>query len=317
MSKEEATNEGSARAWWRNCGVEPDAEMREIDAMEDELAPLDEPAKGIRERISGFEACYHEADVEAMLIVEAIGAGRPPTETEGRPPQRLEELERCRDMLSRWAQEPERRGVEFDVGGLSADDLLGSIGDATPLKVWQVQRIVDKVTEALDPSQPYHWIKLDLGDYGEPGERAAGEHYASDAAFLQRTREALIHDTVDGRPAEMSLAMAIDLLMPCHWDFVGSVAILLKAIGGDLHPPKPYTCCGRNLRLSPLYDRLGDISRALGAFWKGGGAAREADREIPMSLGSVSPKKRWLAGSLDKTIRLQLEAPPDVWLDLG
>ncbi len=317
MNEEGTTSEGAARPWWRNCGVEPDVEMREIDAMEDELASLDEPVRAIRERISGFEACYHEADVEAILIAEAIGAGCPPTESEGRPPTRLKELELCRDMLLRWAQEPEKRGVEFDVGGLSADDLLDSIGGAAPLKVWQVQRIVDKITEALDPSQPYHWMKLDLGDYGEPGARIAGEHYTDDSAFLQRTRETLIHDTVDSRPAEISLAMAIDLLMPCHWDFVGSVALLLKAIGGDLRPPKPYTCCGRNLRLSPLYERLGDISRALKAFWKGGGAVQEADRDILASLGSISPGKRWLAASLDKTIRLQLEAPPDYWFDLG
>jgi len=317
MSQEKATSEGAARPWWRNCGVEPDAEMREIDAMEDALAPLDEQAVGIRERIAGFEACYHEADTEASVIAQAIGAGYCPEASEGRPPKRLEELEHCREVLSRWCQEPESKGIEPHVGNVSAKELLSFVGQATPLKVWQVQRIVDKVTEALDPSQSYHWMALNLGDYGEPEARAAGAHYADDSAFLQQTRETIIHDTVDGRTAEISLAMAIDLLMPCHWDFVGSVAILHKAIGGDLHPKKSYACCARNLRLSPLCDRLNAISNALRVFWKDSGAVKGTDRDILTSLGLVTPGKQWLAASLGKTVRLQLEAPADLWLDFG
>jgi len=317
MSEEEASSEGAARAWWRNCGVEPDAEMREIDAMEDALGPLGDQIRQIRERIAGFEACYHEADVEAMFIIAAIGLGRLREESGGRPPQRQAELEAAREVLASWCQEPERRGSGPGVGAYRADELCNFLGEATPLKIWQVQRMVEKITEALDASQPYHWMKLNLGDYGEPDARAAGEHYVSDAAFLERTRETMIHDTVDGRPAEISLAMAIDLLMPCHWDFAGSVATLLKAIGGDLRPAAPYACCARNLRLSPLYERQRDISTTLRSFWRREEALGAPDREILGSLGAISPEKRWLAASLDKTIRLQLEAPPDVWMGLG
>jgi hypothetical protein len=35
---------------------------------------------------------------------------------------------------------------------------------------------------------------------------------------------------------------------------------------------------------------------------------------ILASLGQATPVKRWLAASLDKTIRMQLEAPTDFWL---
>jgi hypothetical protein len=291
--------------------------MREIDAMEDSLVPLDKQAAGIRERIAGFEACYHEADAEAREIVQAIGAECCPEPSQERPPQRLAELERCREMLSRWCQGPVKESTELPVGHFSADELLTFAGDVTPLKVWQVQRIVDKITEALDPSRPYHWMKLNVGDYGEPGAREAGAHYANDSAFLEQTRETIIHDTVDGQPACISLAMAIDLLMPCHWDFVGSVATLLKAIGGDLHPKTPYTCCARNLRLSPLCDRLAVIAATLKAFWHNSGAVDGTDPDVLASLGSTTAVKRWLAASLDKTIRLQLEASADMWLDFG
>ena len=111
-------------------------------------------------------------------------------------------------------------------------------------------------------------MALGLDDYGETVEHPVGEHYRDHLAFLEQTKETIIHDTVDGREAKISLAMAIDLLFPCHWDFAGSVAIILKAIGGNLHPDRPYTCCARNLSMSPLCDRVRTISNTLGSFWK-------------------------------------------------
>lgn len=127
--------------------------------------------------------------------------------------------------------------------------------------------------------------------------------------FLEQTKKTIIHDTVDDRKSEVSLAMAIDLLMPCHWDFVEGLAIILKAIGGDLCPDKPYACCARNIKLSPLCDRLKTISNTLRAFWKGRKTAKTIDRDILASLGELTPIKRWLAASLDQTIRLHLSLP--------
>lgn len=282
--------------------------------MEDALAPLDKDTTGIRQLITGFEACYHEADREAERIVKAIGAGRCPKQSNARPPKRKKELQNCRRILSRWCKNPAAKGMDLDVGGVSADQLLSFIGRQSPLKIWQVQRIVDQVTYALDSSRPYHNMALDLGDYGEPGAHPAGEYYKDDLMFLEQTKQTIIHDTVEGRKAKISLAMAIDLLMPCHWDFVGGLVIILKAIGGDLQPDKPYACCARNLSLSPLCDRLTTISNTLGAFWKGSRAIKNVDPELLALLGAATPAKRWLAASLDKTTRLQLEASSDFWL---
>jgi hypothetical protein len=157
-------------------------------------------------------------------------------------------------------------------------------------------------------------MALDMGDYGEPGANPAGEHYKDDATFLEQTRQTIIHDIVDGRKARITLAMAVDLLMPCHWDFVGALVIILRAIGGDLHPEQPFTCCARNLNLSPLCDRTRTISNTLGAFWRNEKPAEDTDPDVLASLGRATPVKRWLAASLDKTIRLQLEASSDFWL---
>ena len=42
MNEENNTSEGACRACWQNCGVQADAEMLDIDKMEDAIAHLDE-----------------------------------------------------------------------------------------------------------------------------------------------------------------------------------------------------------------------------------------------------------------------------------
>jgi hypothetical protein len=285
--------------------------------MEDAIAPIDEQAVRIRGLITRFESCYHQADRQAELIARAIGAGRCPEESKERPPERKKELASSRLILSRWCENPSIRGMNINVGNIRADELLSYIGRASPLKIWQVQRVVDKIGSALEPGRPYYNLALNLGDYGEPGESPAGEFYENNAAFLKRTKATIIHDVVDGQKAKISLAMAIDLLMPCHWDFAGALVTILKAIGGELSPRRPYTCCARNLRLSPLYDRLVAISNTFGAFWKDKKPGENIDPLILASLGRATDVKRWLAASMDKTMRLQLQAPPDFWLQFS
>ena len=317
MEQEEKTNRVTCRSWWRNCVEQADDEILAIDKMEDAIAPLSEQTTKIRQLITGLESCYHEADKEAERIVKAIGCGQCPKESKERPPQRKKELENCHQILSRWCENTAVRGMNLEVGGISAERLLNLLGEASALKVWQVERIVDKITAALDPSRPYHMMVFDLRDYGEPGANPPGEYYKDSEEFLQQTKEIIIHDTVDGQEARISLAMAIDMLMPCNWDFVGSIVTLLKAIGGGLYPERPYVCHSRNLQLSPLCDRLRIVSNTLGVFWKDEETDEPIDRDILASLGEVTEVKRWLAASLDKTIRTQLEAPSDFWLTFG
>jgi hypothetical protein len=306
------------RSCWLNCyGPDDksflnDKELLEIDAMEDSIAPLDEKTIAVRGIITRFEACYHEADKEAEYIIKSIAAGRCLEQSDERPPQRKKELENAHGILSQWCSNPDIEGINLDVGGIKADELLSFIGKANPLKIWQVERVTDRIKEALDPSQSYHRLALDIGDYGEPGTEPVGQHYKDNLEFLDQTKKTIIHDTVDGRKSKVSLAMAIDMLMPCHWDFVGALSITLKAIGGDTHPDKPFTCCARNIKLSPLCERLTIISNALGVFWKQEQTTQDIDMDILTTLGESTPVKRWLTASFDKTIRLQLSMPFEV-----
>lgn len=302
---------GASRPCWQNCCGADDGEVHLIDTMEDSLSPLDEQTVQIRGLITLFEACYHEAGKEAEFIAAAIGLGYCPPRSKERPPQRKKELESARDLLSTWCH-PATKSIGWDIGGLPADELWGVLGEPNPLKIWQAARVVDRISHALDPHHPYHNLALNVGDYGEPKAGDVGEHYRDNSAFWQQTMEAIIHDTVDGRESRISLAFAIDLLMPCGWDFVASLATILKAIGGDLHPDRPLACCARNVRLSPLCNRLRMISDTLNVFWRGETTTGDIDRCVLASLGAPTPVKRWLAASLDKTIRLHLTQPFDM-----
>jgi len=71
------------RACWLNCyapddkRILRDKELIAIDAMEDSIAPLDEQTIQIRQVITRFEACYHEADKEADYIFKSIALASP------------------------------------------------------------------------------------------------------------------------------------------------------------------------------------------------------------------------------------------------
>jgi len=141
------------RACWQNCSGLDD-EVAAIDAMENALGPLDEETVRIRGLITLFEACYHEADKEAQFIVGAIGAGHCPARSNERPARRKRELENARDILAMWCGDPAVRGMGLEVGGVGADELVNFIGEPSPLKLWQVERVVDRVRGALEPDCP-------------------------------------------------------------------------------------------------------------------------------------------------------------------
>ena len=63
------------RAWWRNCALEADPEILEIDRLEDAIAPVDAGLTRVRGLITGLELCHHKAERWIANIVEAIRSG--------------------------------------------------------------------------------------------------------------------------------------------------------------------------------------------------------------------------------------------------
>ena len=279
-----------------NCPAEPsDDEIVRIDAMEDALSPLTADLKATRQLITSLEMCHHKADRWVTLIIEAIAAGKtskgPGSRPEGtRHPAEMA-WQNCVQVLSAWRDGMAVTGVQ--IGGISAQELTSVLGEPTALRKWQVQQVIVKVQSYTERDVRYVEIMENE------------DHFLKDVEFREATMLAIIRDNVGGQPAEISLAAAIDHLEACHWDFIGSLMIVLNAIGGDLSPSRPYAACGRNINLSPIRPRMKEIAGTLRSFWDESSKTAITDASMLELLGDRTLKKRWLAASLDKTIRLQ------------
>lgn len=301
--------------WWRNAGV--DEETAAIDRLPGAQAP-DEQDLAVRGLITSLESCHHKAHRHVELILQAIADGRTAKGPGRRPPGAVHPAEivwrEASDLLRGWLSGAPGGPGKADIGGLPVAELFVALGPRTPLKRWQVGRVVDRIESFLDPSREYVYLECNVGPYGEPLQApAASVRPGKECGFLEHTLRTAIHDTVAGQPAEISLALAIDLLMPCHWRFPRNLLIVLGAIGGKLDSDEPLCACSRNIELAPAREQMRDIAATMVEF--SGRAAKDVldgtawgtvRQDVLAALGPPTPVKVWLAVSLGKTLRLQL-----------
>jgi hypothetical protein len=310
----------SCRSWWRNCALEADTEILAIDRMEDRIAPIGPNVSKIRELISSLELCHHKADRWVHNIIEAIGAGDTTKGLGTRSPGKQHPSEtvwkNACAALSAWCAGCPSTKVELPIDTVPASRLLACLGERSALKEWQVQRVVEKIREDIhfpescdDPTAQYVWILLGGGDYEAAYRSGCPEYYKEHEDFWLTTVQTIVHDTENGDEAELSLGLAIDMLMPCHWRFVENLRIVLDAIGGKLNPQQPFAACARNIALAPIRARMEVVSNTLKVFCGEAEAGQEVDRGVLAALGEPTEVKEWLAASLRKTIRLQLNPP--------
>lgn len=313
----------ACRSYWRNCAIEADQEIVAIDRMENGIAPLAPNASRIRELISALEVCHHKAERWVFNIIEAIGAGDTRKGLGTRSAGQTHPIEQvwqgaC-SVLSAWCAGCPAELVDSSVGTAQAGDLLASIGERSPLKEWQVQRVIERIRSHVHwPPSPdassaqYVWLLLGGGEYESTYRSHCPNHYKEHEEFWRATVRTIIHDTADGNHQRLSLGIAIDMLWPCHWRFVKNLQIVLEAIGHHVHPEEPFAACGRNIWLSPLRSRMETVCNALRAFYGNGRSDDDVDREILAILGEPTDLKKWLVASLAKTISLQLSPPAAV-----
>jgi hypothetical protein len=314
----------TCRPWWRNCALHPDSEITAIDEMEDHIAPIGANVSKVRELISSLELCHHKADRWVYNIIEAIGAGETTkglgTRSPGRqhPPTETVWQNACA-ALSAWCAGCPSPKVDLAIDTIPASRLLAGLGERSPLKEWQVQRVIEKIRSVIhwprsfdDPAAQYVWILLSAGEYESAYLNQCPEHYVEHEDFWRTTVRTIIHDTEGGNEADLSLALAIDMLWPCHWRFVENLRIVIDAIGGKLNSEKPFAACGRNITLLPIRRRMEIVSNTLRVFCGDPESGAEVDRDLLALLGKPTEAKEWLAASLGKTIRLQLNPPAEL-----
>jgi len=313
----------SCGPWWRNCALDADAEIMAVDAAEDRIAPVDADVARIRELISTLELCHHKADRWVHNIIEAIGTGATTKGLGTRPPGRQHARETVWQdacaALSAWCAGCPGAKVDATIDTVPAARLVACLGERSALKEWQVQRVIDKIRSAIhwpqsadDPTARYVWLLLSAGEYESAYLDQCPEHYREHEDFWRTTARTILHDTENGDVADLSLALAIDMLMPCHWGFVENLRIVLEAIGGKLDPEQPFAACGRNIGLLPIRRRMEVVSNTLRVFCGDPASGRQLDRALLVLLGTPTEAKQWLAASLDKTIRLQLSPPAEL-----
>ena len=313
----------SCRLWWRNCALHADSEIMAIDAMEDHISCIGANVSKIRELISSLELCHHKADRWVYNIIEAIGAGETTKGLGTRLPGQQHPSEAVWQnacaALSAWCAGCPSRKVDLPIDTIPASRLLACLGERSSLKEWQVQRVIEKIRSVIqwprsldDSTAQYVWILLSAGEYESAYVEQCPEHYKEHEDFWEKTVRTIIHDTENGDEADLSLALAIDMLWPCHWRFVENLRIVLDAIGGKLDSEKPFAACGRNITLLPIRRRMEIVSNTLRVFCGDLKSDQEVDRGLLVLLGKPTEEEKWLAASLDKTIRLQLNPPAEL-----
>jgi hypothetical protein len=313
----------SCRLWWRNCALEDDSEILAIDRMEDHIAPIATNVSKIRELISSLELCHHKAERWISNIIEAIGTGETRKGLGTRSPGQQHPTEKVWQnacaALATWVAGCPSSSIDLTIDNVPASRILACLGERSPLKEWQVQRVIEKIRSSIhwpqsldDPTAQYVWILLSGGDYESVYRNQCPDHYKEHQDFWLRTVRTIIHDTENKDETDLSLGLAIDMLWPCHWNFVENLQIVLEAIGGRLNPEKAFAACGRNITLLPIRRRMGIVSNTLKVFCGDPESNQEMDRNLLALLGKPTAVKKWLAASLDKTIRLQLSPPAEL-----
>ncbi len=171
----------------------------------------------------------------------------------------------------------------------------------------KIRSVINWPQSCKDSTSQYVWLLLSGSEYESAYRRMCPERYKEHEDFWLRTVRTIIHDTENGDRADLSLGLSIDMLWPCHWRFVENLLIVLEAIGGRLSPKKPFAACGRNITLLPIRSRMEIVSNTLKVFYSAQESNQEMDRDLMSLLGKPTEVKKWLAASLDKTIRLQLK----------
>lgn len=306
--------------WWDNCG-KTDRETAELDRIEVTLGPLAENVRQTRVLIGGIEMCHHKAERWVERIIDAIGSGQPGgglgSRSQGqRHPIETSWAAAC-EALAAW-----REGqISHEEGRVARSNrfirMTSALGVPSELKRWQVSRVEHRVGSYIGwpENDQYPFMVEPL--IADLATAVCPKEYKDDEGFWRETVDTILHERSENldkegfiakegylESADISLAIAIDMLWPCNWNFESNLYTVLEAIGGQLVLRRPFAACARNVRRAPVLYQMEGLCCALDTY-----GVDEERGELPsvhQRLGAATPEKKWLTDSLAKTIRMQL-----------
>jgi hypothetical protein len=322
MDKEElvyyegyGTRPKSLRAQWVNCCLAPDREIIGIDGMEDQLAPKERAeAQPIRRLITSFEVCHWNSDRWLERIVQAVAEVQvPPTSGRPRTQHPLVQMLIClRAVLAHWVARATDPLLQCIILEQTGAEILTSLGSWTPFKAWVVQRLLDglehhlQANGLLQPSElpPARSYPADLDS------PSADAYFPNSLDWLAeaRSRKLKTKKEIGDEVQEYSLAALISSPNRCDEVYFRFLFALFEYLrDGDDERILPFPFCSN---ISP--DRHRRYYRVINALRAYLGQPPQGmlslDDAVLAQLGERTLVKRWLAASLEKTLREQL--PP-------
>jgi hypothetical protein len=254
-----------------------------------------DPFKHIKDLIDDLELCHVKAGRRVEILIKAIGEEGTTKGYKGRESGKKTPVtlvwQYVLDILTAWLSGSTGYIEKLSVGDHVGKEYVEALGEPTELKKWQVEQARRKIRAAsrMYPGSEYH----EMMEFPEK--------YEDCRQFRDATVETIIHDTVDGEPAEISLAAAIDHLEPCNWKFAENLLVVLEAINGRLDAREPFAAHGRNAALNPIGPDMKVVSNTLRVFC-GEEAEGETDQAVLGVLGEPTPEKQALAAQLRERI---------------
>jgi len=189
------------------------------------------------------------------------------------------------------------------------------LGVPSELKRWQVSRVEHRARSHIGwpENDQYPFMVEPL--IADLVTAVCPTEYKDDEGFWRETVDTILHERSENlnkegfiakegylESADISLAIAIDMLWPCNWNFEVNLYTVLEAIGGQSVLRRPFAACARNIRRAPALYQMGRLCLTLDTY-----GVNEECGELPsvhQRLGAVTSERKWLTDSLAKTIRM-------------
>jgi len=300
------------RKHWINVTAEPDASILDIDRLEDTLEfeneEIREKIYGIRNAITRFEFCHHKALHRLFILIHSIGKLeyliKENTKEAKINNEDVKQWMCAYKILKAWTNDDMQSVQKITFFDMTSTDLVSNLGIRSPLKKWQVSRLLEKMF--------FEFLNFD-GDEGEYRYFTNGEaefqNNSTELEFYRQTMNVTLEELNNDLLGEMNLGKLIDLYFLCNWNYKENLISILQVINGNTQSIRDIVVCSLQFDKHPSFNEFLSVKKALRAYWDEDYRSqfseqnfKSIDSDVRETLGVKTPIKIWLVRSLEKTL---------------